>query len=358
MATSLTETAPTVDSKVSLQGTAREPLKPSGVLDAFESFEVTPIIGREYPNASLKDFLRAPNSDDLLRDLAITISQRGVVFFRKQDGLDDDLQKELIQRLGELSGKPSTSGLHIHPIANSEREHSVKDNEISIISSKQRQTLYKDRNTRRQSSRREWHSDITFEPVPADYTILRLTELPKTGGDTLWASGYEVYDRISEPYQKFLEGLTATYAQPGFNKVAEENSFKVFHGPRGAPENVGDALSAVHPVIRTNPVTGWKSVFAVGSHCQRVNGVTEEESQHLLKWFVTLIVENHDLQARLRYQNPNDLAIWDNRSVYHAATWDYENIGPRTGHRVVGLGERPYFDPNSKSRRDTLEQEA
>lgn len=105
-----------------------------------------------------------------------------MVFFRKQDGLDDDLQKELIQRLGELSGKPSTSGLHIHPIANSEREHSVKDNEISIISSKQRQTLYKDRNTRRQSSRREWHSDITFEPVPADYTILRLTELPKTGG--------------------------------------------------------------------------------------------------------------------------------------------------------------------------------
>lgn len=191
--------------------------------------------------------------------------------------------------------------------------------------------------------------------------------------DTLWASGYEVYDRISEPYQKFLEGLTATYAQPGFNKVAEENSFKVFHGPRGAPENVGDALSAVHPVIRTNPVTGWKSVFAVGSHCQRVNGVTEEESRHLLNWFVTLIVENHDLQARLRYQNPNDLgkskshfegytfadclaAIWDNRSVYHAATWDYENIGPRTGHRVVGLGERPYFDPNSKSRRDALEQ--
>ena len=72
MATSLTETAPPVDNKVSLQGTAREPLKPSGVLDAFESFEVTPIIGREYPNASLKDFLRAPNSDDLLRDLAIT----------------------------------------------------------------------------------------------------------------------------------------------------------------------------------------------------------------------------------------------------------------------------------------------
>lgn len=49
-------------------------------------------------------------------------------------------------------------------------------------------------------------------------------------------------------------------------------------------------------------------------------------------------------------------AIWDNRSVYHAATFDYDNLGPRTGHRVVGLGEKPYFDPKSTSRREALEQ--
>jgi hypothetical protein len=52
------------------------------------------------------------------------------------------------------------------------------------------------------------------------------------------------------------------------------------------------------------------------------------------------------------------LAIWDNRSVYHAATWDYEEIGPRRGHRAVGLGERPYLDPKSTSRREALAQEA
>lgn len=125
--------------------------------------------------------------------------------------------------------------------------------------------------------------------------------------DTLWASGYEVYDRLSQPYQKFLEGLTATYAQPRFNEVADRNNFKIHPGPRGAPENVGEELRAEHPVIRTNPVTGWKSVFAVGSHVQKINGITEEESNHLLNWFVNLIVENHDLQVRLRWQNPNDL---------------------------------------------------
>jgi Probable taurine catabolism dioxygenase len=88
--------------------------------------------------------------------------------------------------------------------------------------------------------------------------------------DTLWASGYEVYDRLSEPYQKFLEGFTATYAQPRFNEVAKNNNFEVHPGPRGAPENVGDELSAQHPVVRTNPVTGWKSIFAVGHQCKRL----------------------------------------------------------------------------------------
>jgi hypothetical protein len=47
-------------------------------------------------------------------------------------------------------------------------------------------------------------------------------------------------------------------------------------------------------------------------------------------------------------------AIWDNRSVFHTATFDYDGEGERFGNRAVGLGERPYFDPNSLSRRDAL----
>jgi alpha-ketoglutarate-dependent taurine dioxygenase len=217
--------------------------------------------------------------------------------------------------------------------------------------------LYAERfgSDKRQSNKEGWHSDITFEPVPSDYAILRLTELPKTGGDTLWASGYEVYDRLSTAYQKFLEGLTATYAQPIFNESAEKNNFQLYSAERGAPENVGTDLKVVHPVIRTNPVTGWKSVYAVGHHAKRINEVTKAESDHHLNWFTQLIVENHDLQVRNRWANPNDLAIWDNRSVYHTATYDYD--GPRTGQRAVSLGERPYLDPQSVSRRHALAQQ-
>ena len=94
---------------------------------------------------------------------------------------------------------------------------------------------------------------ITFEPIPADYSILTLHTLPPTGGDTLWASGYEVYDRLSPTWQRFVDGLTATYSQPGFLKSANDHGFKLHTAPRGAPENVGEKLEAVHPVRLTQP---------------------------------------------------------------------------------------------------------
>jgi alpha-ketoglutarate-dependent taurine dioxygenase len=101
--------------------------------------------------------------------------------------------------------------------------------------------------------------------------------------------------------------LDATYAQPKFNEAAENNGFELYSKERGAPENVGSELRAEHPVIRTNPVTGWKSVFAVGHHVQQINGLTPAESKYFLDWFVRLIVDNHDLQVRHKWLNPNDL---------------------------------------------------
>lgn len=109
-----------------------------------------------------------------------------MVFFRAQDGLTNDLQKKLILRLGELTGRPKTSGLHIHPILNDSRELGGNDKEISTISSVQHGKLYKRETADQLSTKKQysaqWHSDIAFEPVPADYTSLRLVELPETGG--------------------------------------------------------------------------------------------------------------------------------------------------------------------------------
>ena len=108
-------------------------------------------------------------------------------------------------------------------------------------------------------------------------------------------------------------------------------------------------------MVRTNPVTGWKSLYPVGQHTQFINDVTQEESDMLLQWFKTLLKDNHDLQVRFHWNDPNDIAIWDNRCTFHCATFDFMGLGDRAGNRAVGCGERPYFDPNSKSRSEDLQ---
>ena len=166
---------------------------------------------------------------------------------------------------------------------------------------------------RRRYDSARWHSDIQFESKPADYTSLRLTKLPSSGGDTLWASGYEIYDRFSKPYQKFFESLTATFIGDGFLKAAaaDPEKVKVYTEPRGSPENIGGELKAVHPVVRTNPVTGWKSIYSVGPFPKYINELNSEESEELLKKFYDVILKNHDLTVRFKWRNENDLGkLW------------------------------------------------
>lgn len=104
---------------IALNKLAREPLKKGNSIDHLEYVDVTPIIGREYSTARLKEMLDAPNSDEQLRDLAITICERGVVFFRApQDDLSVDEQKHITDLLGNLTGRPKENGLHVHPLYN------------------------------------------------------------------------------------------------------------------------------------------------------------------------------------------------------------------------------------------------
>lgn len=194
---------------------------------------------------------------------------------------------------------------------NNTSEFGVDDAQISVISSKARDAFFKkdSRQTHKRYDAAQWHSDIQFEPVPADYTSLRLLKLPSTGGDTLWASGYEIYDRFSPAYKKFLESLTATFVGEGFHKAAAEHPDRVtiYEKPRGNPLNVGKELAAVHPVVRTNPVSGWKSIYALGTFPKFINELNSEESTDLLKKFKEILILNHDLQVRFKWRNPNDI---------------------------------------------------
>ncbi|KAE8307630.1 hypothetical protein BDV41DRAFT_584360 [Aspergillus transmontanensis] len=307
----------------------------TGSLDGFKPTMLTPVIGNEFVKGTaniVEDILHAPNADQRIRDLAVMIAERGVVFFRAQNNLTNDLQKELITKMGKLTVHPPDHGLHTHPIYMSDREFSDRDAEISTID-----------------------SAALKKPAPADFTSLRLTKLPETGGDTLWASGYEMYDRISTPYRTFLETLTATHVADGFHRASAAEKFDLYEKPRGPPLNVDVDLGAEHPIVRTNPITGWKSIYAVGFPVlKKVNGLTVRESENMFNYFHDLITYGHDLQVRFKWHEIGDIAIWDNRSTFHCATFDFDGFGDRTGNRAVGVGEVPYFDPTSKSRREDM----
>jgi len=345
MATITETTAPT---RLSLVG-SKEPLKLGHALDKYDRFNVTTNIGIEFKDAQLSEIVK---DDAKVRDLAILVSQRNVVFFRNQD-LDVEAQKLLGQKLGVQSGKPAESGLHVHPLTDEKNEHG---DQVTLIASerngKSHEEIYgKEDNTKFHSN--NIHSDIAYERFGTDYAILKIVETPDEGGDTLWFSGYEVYDRLTPAFRTFLEGLTATHeANSRFYTIADRLGFKIRTDlPRGHPENVGGDLSAVHPLIRTNPVTGWKSVYASRGFTKRINGVSKDESDLILDYIFKVQAENHDLAVRFRW-GKNDVAIWDNRSSLHSATFD--TVGKRKGDRVVSIGEKPYFDPASKSRREAL----
>lgn len=113
------------DSRPRLTG----PLVYTGSLDSYEQADVTPVIGREYSGIQIRDLLKG--DDALVKDLAVMVSQRGVVFLRDQDVTPAEM-RDLMLRLTELAGCPASSGLHVHPLT---EEGSELGDQISVISS-------------------------------------------------------------------------------------------------------------------------------------------------------------------------------------------------------------------------------
>ncbi|KAG9230468.1 TfdA family taurine dioxygenase [Amylocarpus encephaloides] len=341
------------------------PMKYSGSLDHLDFVEVTPIIGREYTKAKITDILAASNSEAQLRDLAVVISERGVCFFREpQTDLSVDGLKQFTDSLGRLSGRPEENGLHVHPLyrdpGNSRMGNGETDENIYVINSEAAKKLYKtmpgrSANQEPRDLTREWHSDATFENCPSDFSCLLMEETPPHGGDTLWCSGYEIYDRISPTLRTLLSTLTATCSQPVFASACASGSYPVMT-PRGSPLNTDLNFSPVHPVVRTVRQTGWRSLFApIGLHVSKINGLYKEEERMLREYVMRLVTGNHDCVARMRWTR-GAVAVWNNAAVWHAATPDTHLVpgAVRNGIRASSIGEVPFLDSASRSRRETL----
>ena len=145
---------------------------------------------------------------------------------------------------------------------------------------------------------------MTYELQPPSYTSLKLLTGPPRGGggDTLWASQYAVYDALSRPMQQYLESLTALHSA---HMQAE--------GSRAADRPVRrDPVITEHPLVRTHPVTGWKSVFFNPGFVTEIVGVPKLESDYIIKYLSEVLATTQELHVRFQWRK-NDVAFWDNR---------------------------------------------
>jgi taurine dioxygenase len=175
-----------------------------------------------------------------------------------------------------------------------------------------------------------WHSDVSFRTRPAMVSLLYAIEIPSIGGDTLFCNMYSAYDRLSEPVQRFLGGLTARHD-------FATNTTVGFSHETIAKEDLDGANAAEHPIVRTHPESNRKCLFVNPGNTSRIIGLHPRESKELLDFLY-----QHSTQQESIYRHSwslNDLLIWDNRCVMHYAIADYEE--DRYMHRTTVIGERP-----------------
>lgn len=141
---------------------------------------------------------------------------------------------------------------------------------------------------------------VTYEIQPPSYTSLKMLTGPPRGGggDTLWASQYAVYDALSKSMQQYLEGLTALH-------TAEEQAV----GTRALGRTVRrEAVISEHPLVRTNPVTGWKSLFFNPGFVKSIKGIPKLESDYIINYLSELIMSYQEAQC-LFHWNKFDVAV-------------------------------------------------
>ncbi|KAI6375102.1 hypothetical protein MCOR25_002996 [Pyricularia grisea] len=283
--------------------------------------DLTTYIGTEIEGLQLKDL-----TDQQRDELALLVAERSVVFFRDQD-LSPQQQLDLGKHFGEIEVHPQVPYVPGLP-------------GVSIIWP-DLQATQNPASFRKPGGASRWHSDLVHEKNPAGLTHLHNDTVPSVGGDTLWASGYAAYEKLSPAFRKIIDGLEAVY-HSAHQYLDQEN-------PTAGPKYI----ERVHPLVRVHPATGWKALWVNRAMTDRIVGLDREESDTILNYLYHVYESNVDIQVRFKW-TPRTSAIWDNRITIHNASWDYAGKEPRHGTRVTTLAEKPFFDPAAPTRRQAL----
>jgi taurine dioxygenase len=273
--------------------------------------------------------LREPPSEAHMAEIYQLWLKHQVLVFPGQQKLTPAQHMAFAGRFGVLDKHDSQPRNYLDP------EHP----ELFMITNKQVDGKKSDtRNTGR-----NWHTDLTFTQRPAKGALLLCREKPPVGGDTMWANLYMAFETLSEPMRQFVSTLQAVHDASLIKGIEQRDPKKVAELKRLNPP-------VIHPVVRTHPETGRKSLL-VGQRIRRFVGLTDAESEALLG-FLNEHASTPEFVYRHRW-TVGDLVIWDNRCTQHIALADFDQSKARhmircslQGDEVGRIVEVPKADEN------------
>lgn len=267
---------------------------------------VAPLIGADISGISLAD----PVDEELFDELNRALLEWKVLFFRGQD-ITPDQQRDFAANWG---------GLEAHPFI---KELVDQPDQVEVVRLEKNEALSGYENA--------WHSDVTWRECPSLGSVLRAVEVPAVGGDTLWADMAAAYDNLTPQMKDFLDGKVAVHDWvPLFGRNMDEKTKAALRE---------DFPQVEHPIVRTHPETGRKTLYVNRAFTQHVVGMEPDESEALLQ-FLYAQAAFPEYQCRIKWQ-PGDVVFWDNRSSQHYAASDYAPHR-RVMERITVIGDRPF----------------
>jgi taurine dioxygenase len=176
---------------------------------------------------------------------------------------------------------------------------------------------------------RQWHSDMSFTPVPSLGSLLKSWVVPEVGGDTLFANCAMAYDALSDGMKKLIANL---------HGIQLAGTRKINHDATGIPRREEQKKlnpPIAQPVVRVHPETGVKAIY-LGEKVKRFDGMSEAESQPLIEY-----LNRHTTRPEFVYRHQwrkHDILAWDNRCTMHQALGDFDETQRRHMERTTVLG--------------------
>lgn len=243
--------------------------------------------------------LRAASGRDTLEAIRAGMDRYAVLVFRDQ-ALDGGEQLAFAERFdGRLHAKTGAAVLGKNRLGNEAlTDISNVDESGGLMSADDRRRMYALGN-------RLWHTDASFEDPPGRYSMLHAKVVPPVAADTEFADLRAAYDALDEEMKARIADLRAHHS------IAHSRQTLGFEFSK---EEEAKLPGAVHPLVRTNPRTGRKSLY-LASHASRIEGWPVPEGRLLLR-----SLSEHATERRFVYRHSwraGDLVVWDNLATMH-----------------------------------------